>query len=96
MPLWGAAIRVYLGGGVSAITDAYEVEIAASGYRARLGSADSWTPWDSFQSVRRIGPVYALRLRNSAAEVLLSTRGLPAADQATFRQVLRVAGLKGA
>jgi hypothetical protein len=96
LPLWGAALRVYLGGGVSAMTDAYEVEIGSSGFRARLGNADSWTSWDSFQSVRRVGPVYALRLRDSKAEVLLSTRGLPAADQVTFRQVLRAAGIKGA
>ena len=94
--LWGAALRVYLGGGTGAMTSPYEVEIHASGYRVRLGNADSWTSWDSFESARRVGPVYALRVRGSTAEVVLSARGFSPADQTTFREVLQRSGIKGA
>jgi len=96
LPLSGAAWRVYLGGGTGAMTAPYEVEIGAGGYRARLGHADSWHSWDSFESVRRVGPVYAFRVRGSNAEVVLSARGFSAPDQETLREVLRTHGIKGA
>ena len=96
LPLWGAAMRVYLGGGPSAMTAPYDVEIGTSGYRARLRNADSWTTWDSFQSVRHVGTTYAFRVRGSNGEVLMSARGFTASDLRNFRDVLKASGLKGA
>jgi hypothetical protein len=96
LPLWGAAWRVYLGGGTGAMGAPYEIEIGALGYRARLRNADSWHPWDSFESMRRVGSVYAFRVRGSKAEVVLSARGFSPADQNTLQEVLRASGIKGA
>ena len=95
-PVWGALLRVYLGGGLAALTAPCNVEISQSGFWSGLGTADSWSQWHSFESVRYAGNVMVLKVRDSNAEVLLSTRDFSRAELDTLREVLRTNGVRGA